>query len=56
MENGRLYGVFLALKIISLLDGYWVNEIDNALVSMAILQAQFIHHLSVEWDSQLRVV
>jgi hypothetical protein len=33
-----------------------LNEIDHALVSMAILQAQFIHHLSVEWDSQLRVV
>ncbi len=54
MEVGRLYGVFLALKIISLLAKFSMNKIGNALVSMPILKPRFIHHLPVEKDSQLQ--
>jgi hypothetical protein len=54
MEIGQLYGVFLALKIISLLAKCSMNKIGSKLVSMAILKPRFIHHLPVEKDSQLR--
>jgi hypothetical protein len=54
METVRLYGVFYALKMISLLAKWTVNQNGNTLFSMAILKPPFNHHLSVEKNSQLR--